>query len=140
MPADGSHGPDVYVWTVGDAQARAVTDDHSSFFASWSGRRIVVSRLVESRKGTANVKTVVIDPDTLEERTADIGPVWLPTVNPGRSHALVWYGDLAIAGGLPDPKSGALYMVDWTQVDPFADGAPEPTPEPTDEPTSRSDR
>ncbi len=134
MPADGSHGPDVYVWTAGDAHARAVTDDHSSFFASWSGRRVVVSRLVESRKGTANVETVVIDPDTLEERTADIGPVWLPTVNPGRSHALVWYGDLAIAGGLPDPKSGALYMVDWTQVDPFADGAAEPTPEPTDEP------
>ncbi|HYI21878.1 MAG TPA: zf-HC2 domain-containing protein [Candidatus Limnocylindrales bacterium] len=135
MPADGSHGPDVYVWNVGDARARAITDDHSSFFASWSGRRIVVSRLVESRKGTANVKTVVIDPNTLEERTADIGPVWLPTVNPGRSHALVWYGDLAIAGGLPDPKSGALYMVDWTQADPFAEGAPEPTPEPTDEPT-----
>ena len=134
MPADGSHGPDVYVWNVGDAHARAVTDDHSSFFASWSGRRIVVSRLVESRKGKANVKTVVIDPSTLEERTADIGPVWLPTVNPGRTHALVWYGDLAITGGLPDPRSGALYMVDWTQADPFAEGAPEPTPEPTDEP------
>jgi hypothetical protein len=137
MPSDGSHGPDVYVWTVGDTHARALTDDHSSFFASWSGRRVVVSRLGESSKGNATVETVVIDPSTREERSADIGPVWLPTVNPGRTHALVWFGDLGLAGGLPDPREGALYIVDWAQVDPFAEGLPEPTPtpEPTEEPT-----
>jgi hypothetical protein len=135
MPADGSHGPDVYVWSVGDDHARAVTDDHSSFFASWSGRRIVVSRLVDNDKSSATIETAVIDPDTLEERTVDVAPIWLPTVNPGRTHALVWYGDLALAGGLPEPRVGALYVMDWAQVDPFAEGAPTPTPEPTDEPT-----
>jgi hypothetical protein len=139
MPADGSHGPDVYVWSAGDDRARPLTDDHSSFFASWSGRRIVASRYLPADKesGPARVRTVVIDPISQEERRVDLGPVWLPAVNPGRTHALVWSGELELSEGMPVPRTGALYLVDWTSVDPFAEGAtPPPTPDPTPDPTA----
>ncbi|MDO8485850.1 MAG: hypothetical protein Q7S35_12990, partial [Candidatus Limnocylindrales bacterium] len=44
-PADGSVGPDIYVWHVGDLQARALTTDHASVFASWVGGSLLGSRL-----------------------------------------------------------------------------------------------
>jgi len=44
-PADGSAGPDIYVWHVGELQARALTTDHASVFASWVGGNILGSRL-----------------------------------------------------------------------------------------------
>ncbi len=143
MPADRSHGPDVYVWSVGDERARPLTDDHSSYFASWSGGRIVASRFVVAGEQSApQVRTVVIDPISQEERVVNLGQAWLPAVNPGRTHALLWSGELELSDGLPVPRTGALYLLDWTTVDPFAEGArptptaePEPTLEPTLEPT-----
>lgn len=45
-PVDGSQGPDVYVWQVGDLQARALTTDHASIFASWVGPNLLGSRVV----------------------------------------------------------------------------------------------
>lgn len=44
-PADGSVGPDIYVWQVGDLLARPLTADHASVFASWVGGRILGSRV-----------------------------------------------------------------------------------------------
>jgi predicted anti-sigma-YlaC factor YlaD len=44
-PADGAFGPDIYVWHVGDLQARALTVDHASVFASWVGDVVLGSRL-----------------------------------------------------------------------------------------------
>ena len=38
-PADGSAGPDVYVWNPSDARARAVTDDHASGLRGLAGQR-----------------------------------------------------------------------------------------------------
>ena len=116
MPADGSHGPDVYVWRPGDGTAQPVTNDHSSYFASWSGRRIVASRVV----GT-DIATVVIDPQTLEERDVGGPRMWLPVVDPQRSNAITWSGDLDFTSGSPSPVSGSLYLVDWSLVDPFRD-------------------
>ena len=43
-PADGSSGPDIYVWHTGDDTARRLTDDGRSVFASWSDDRVVGSR------------------------------------------------------------------------------------------------
>jgi len=43
-PADGTAGPDIYLWRVGEAQARRVTSDHRSAFASWAGSLLVGSR------------------------------------------------------------------------------------------------
>src|SRR3954453_6526703 len=43
-PSDGSSGPDIYVWRVGDELAREITDAHTSVFGSWAGNRIIGSR------------------------------------------------------------------------------------------------
>lgn len=49
-PADGSHGPDIYAWHVGDLRARILTNDHSSVFSGWVHDSIVAStaRVVET--------------------------------------------------------------------------------------------
>ena len=44
-PADGSAGPDIYVWHVGDLLARPLTTDHASVFASWIGGSLLGSRI-----------------------------------------------------------------------------------------------
>ena len=43
-PGDGSQGPDIYVWQVGDQLAHPVTWDHASIFSSWLGDQVVGSR------------------------------------------------------------------------------------------------
>src|SRR4051812_24223130 len=43
-PSDSSAGPDIYLWRVGDALARPITDDHESIFGSWAGDRLIGSR------------------------------------------------------------------------------------------------
>ncbi len=45
-PADGSTGPDIYVWHVGDPAAHAVTTDHASEFSAWDDSFVVGSRAV----------------------------------------------------------------------------------------------
>ncbi len=45
-PLDGSRGPDLYLWHVGDDQARRITDDGSTFFSGWFGNRVVASGIV----------------------------------------------------------------------------------------------
>ncbi len=45
-PADGTQGPDIWVWSPGDATAHPVTTDHRSVFAGWSGNDIIGSRAV----------------------------------------------------------------------------------------------
>ena len=142
MPADGSHGPDVYVWQPSDTRARAVTSDHNSFFASWSGTRIVASRLLNDASAPApQIATVVIDPQTLDEQVVDGPQMWLPAVDAGRDTAVVWYGQLAWDGPLPTPRTGNLYVADWSKLDPYAPGnatvpdnsplSPQPTASPS---------
>ena len=58
MPADGSHGPDVYTWRQGDDVAQPLTEDHASYFASWSGRQ-GSSTGAGSRKVCSGVRSVV---------------------------------------------------------------------------------
>lgn len=121
MPADGSHGPDVYVWQPGDDQARPVTSDHSSYFASWSGTRIVASRLNDTtgKSDSLEVLTIVIDPITFEERRVGGPLMWLPVVDPQSSYAVAWNGSLDLTGELPVIQDGALYLIDWSALDPF---------------------
>jgi len=130
MPVDASRGPDVYIWSPGDDKARAITTDHGSYFASWSGNHIVLSRLSRNAQRPNNF---VIDPRTLEERQVGGSPVWLPTVNAARTEAIAWYGQLDTSGPLPAARSGALYLMDWASVDPFgASAADSGNPPPTD--------
>lgn len=44
-PADGSTGPDLYLWTVGQPVATAVTSDHQTYFSSWHDGSVLASRV-----------------------------------------------------------------------------------------------
>ena len=109
-PSDGSSGPDVYVWTVGDAGARAVTTDHASMFSGWLGGRLLVSRVVDGQP-----VTVVIDPATQVETAVGGGPTWRPVVGPGRRTAVWWNGTVKLAhdGVTPVPGTGSLVLGAW---------------------------
>jgi len=131
MPTDRSHGPDVYVWRAGDERARLLTTDHQSYFASWAGSRVVVSRVASPDDGATEgeagpeVTTVVIDPLTGEERTAIGGEdLWLPAINPLGTTLVVWHGSLQWGGNEVAPVAGALYSGEWSHMDPFATGRP----------------
>ena len=141
MPADGSHGPDVYVWQPNDPLARRVTNDHRSYFASWSGPRIVLSRVEHAKPADPiSVETAVIDPRTGEQRRVAASHLWLPAVSPSRRQAITWFGSLAWRDLLVSPSQGALFLADWAALDPFAEpraGPPSPAPA-SAEPTSDS--
>lgn len=142
MPADGSHGPDIYVWSPSDEVARPLTSDHRSYFASWSGGNIVISRVAGGEDSdAAPLSTVVMDPATAEERLVAGPALWLPVVNPAGTRAIAWRGELGFGSSRPVPSSGGLFMIDWAAIDPFApanEPAPTPvvpeTPTPTDAP------
>lgn len=135
MPADLSHGPDVYIWRPGDDRAQALTSDHGSYFASWVGSRVVLSRVARddsappeggppASEEQPSVKTVVIDTLTGEERIADGGAgLWLPAINPGGTHAVGWHGSITWTDTGVEPHEGGLYLADWTLMDPFAEHA-----------------
>ncbi|HEY7025311.1 MAG TPA: zf-HC2 domain-containing protein [Candidatus Limnocylindrales bacterium] len=122
MPDDGSTGPDVYIWSPGDAKATQITSDHGSFFASWSNNRIVISRITA---GSTRPHDFVIDPTSLEQRSVSGPQLWLPTVNTQRTQAIGWFGQLDTSSLLPSLGSGALYLMDWASVDPWAPSAQE---------------
>ena len=134
MPEDASSGPDVYVWSPGDDKAQAITTDHASYFASWSGNRIVVSRVNSS----GHVRNSVIDPRTLEERAVNAPGLWLPNVNDQKNEAIGWFGQLDSTGVLVTPRQGELYVMDWANVDPFGSvvGNQPTTPPPTPTPAA----
>ena len=106
-PADGSRGPDVYVWTMGEGDARPVTSDARSTFASWAGDQVLVSRLVEadttgdpSVPGLVTMTTVSIHLTTGLETPA--GDTWRPVVDPTGTRVVTWEGAIAL-----DPATSA---------------------------------
>jgi putative zinc finger protein len=127
MPADRSRGSDVYVWRPGDEQAHPITKDHASLFASWSGPRIVASRIEAHASGADDVmaETVVVDPASGDARTVDLERAWLPTVDPTGGFVIYWRGRLADLAEAATPVDGRLYIADWTSLDPWSsrDGA-----------------
>jgi WD40-like Beta Propeller Repeat. len=44
-PSDGSTGPDLYLWHVGDPTAVPVTTDHQTYFSAWLGNQVLASRV-----------------------------------------------------------------------------------------------
>jgi hypothetical protein len=128
MPADGSAGPDIYLWHPGDTEARRLTEDHRSWFASWAGSRIVISRPVarpeaEDSEPRVVPETVVIDPSTGAERVIESFRAWLPAVDPTGRWVICWRGRLEpdVAAGTR-PVTGVLVLADWRQIDPFGAG------------------
>ena len=125
MPADGSHGSDIYMWQPGDTLAVPVTSDHNSFFASWAGDQIVGSS-VEADPGhpsRALARSFVIDPLTGERRPLRLSNAWLPSVDPTGRFVAYWHGNLLLAGGLLAPGRGELDFNWWAALDPFVAGA-----------------
>jgi hypothetical protein len=108
-PADGSTGPDVYVWDTGDARARAVTSDHGSILAGWDGNDLLVSRVVDGSPWT-----VVVEPKHGEIRE-ELGAAWLPTVSPDGASAAWWEGSVKLAddGVTWVPDKGRLVVGPW---------------------------
>lgn len=134
MPSDRSRGPDIYIWRVGDDRAQPITSDHGSYFASWSGGFIVVSRATRDSAdalmaAAPAAQTIAIDPRVSEERVVDADGLWLPQIDPNSRRAVAWHGRLAWDGVQVVPTHGALYLLDWSSIDPFAEPAPEQTPD-----------
>ena len=95
-PADGSHGPDIYVWNVGDAEATPITSDHRSVFGSWAGDTIVGSTVVTSDDGQTNEPAAFTwSPDGgTNVPLPQAGLAWRPAVDPSEGSAVYWAGTL----------------------------------------------
>ena len=149
MPADGSMGPDIYIWHPGDEWAIPITTDHASSFASWAGSRIVGSTYtIEPGNPAALVpESFVLDPLTGDRRTLAGTGLWLPSVDPTAQYAVGWSGTLRLVGQVPAPDQGQLVFAQWNTLDPYALPAPvapvatpTPTPSPTVAPASHRAR
>ena len=104
-PSDGSEGPDIYVWRVGDQLAHVATSDHTSVFASWAGDRLIGSRVAG---GTA--ESFFIDPGSGEQSAID-GSVWRPAVDPAEHWAVTWDGSVTVAQDSKTPVVGEGSLV-----------------------------
>lgn len=139
--SDGS-GPDLYIWRTSDARATRITKDGATYFASWAGPRLVASRLIQDAAsetdGPARAHSVVIDPLTSGERAIEQDGLWLPQVDPRQRSAIAWRGQLDLEAGQAVADRGALYLIDWRALDPFAPRAENrvTTDEPASEPSA----
>jgi hypothetical protein len=115
-PADGSRGPDIYLWRPGDAKATAITTDHRSMFSGWLGARMLGSRGVatpDSRKLAP--QAFLIDPATGAD-TALAAGLWRPSVDPLHRVSVYWDGSLELdaTGTELRPADGHLVLGSWT--------------------------
>lgn len=111
-PSDGTSGPDIYIWRVGDQEARPLTNDHVSVFASWSGRRLLGSRVAAgAAAGEITAESFFVEPAS-GEQTPIAGTAWRPTVDPTDHWAVAWDGTVKVApdGRTQVPASGALVL------------------------------
>jgi dipeptidyl aminopeptidase/acylaminoacyl peptidase len=109
-PANGSAGPDVYVWRTSDSEAHRVTDDHASLFTAWLGDQVLVSRAT-----AGSPSTVVLDPATGVEHRLGSGSMWRPSVGPERRTGVWWEGSVKLAsdGFTWVPDEGRLVLGAW---------------------------
>ncbi len=114
-PADGSTGPDVYVWTVGDAEAHAVTTNHASVFSGWLDGNLLVSRVADGKP-----ETVLLDLDDGTETAVSAGRTWRPAIGPRGRTAVWWDGAVTLDGDglIPVPGAGRLVLAPWPEDSP----------------------
>jgi hypothetical protein len=140
-PADGSHGPDIYAWRVGDRRARVLTDDHGSIFAGWSDGLILASsaRLADAVETKADALPAAdADPTMVVARSFMVDParktvteiardgIWLPVVDSTGRVVVYWSGSLGWSATARTwlPAAGRLLVADWHRVlDPDRDVA-----------------
>lgn len=114
-PSDGSTGPDLYLWTRGQATATAVTTDHRTYFSSWLGDRVLASRVDDAgtleasgepttapdadasgapATAAAHPVSFLLDPATLIQADLAHPDLWLPVVDPTGRFVAYWSGTL----------------------------------------------
>ena len=111
-PSDGSAGPDIYVWRVGDQEAHVVTNDHASVFASWTEDRLIGSRIAAGvGDGELAATSFFIDPASGDETPID-GDAWRPSVDPTDRWAVTWDGTVKVGpdGMTPVAAKGSLVL------------------------------
>ena len=108
-PADGSAGPDVYVWDTSDTEARAVTTGGRSILAGWDGSDLLISRVVDGRP-----HTLAVGPRG-REKGEHGDDAWLPSVAPDGKYAVWWDGSVGLAddGVTWVPGKGRLVIGSW---------------------------
>jgi hypothetical protein len=117
-PADGSAGPDIYAWHVGNPLAVALTNDHASVFASWIG-----DRLLGSRAATGEV----IQPPQPEaslpaDASSPAAPTPSPTPSPSPSPALAPTAESSPdigASASPGPAPAPEFAAETFLIDPL---------------------
>jgi hypothetical protein len=100
-PADGSQGPDIYAWHVGELQARILTNDHGSVFSGWVNGAIVAST---ARVAVPAVPEASGEPSQVPSEVPSPAPSIEPT--PGVSAAPDTSLDPALTPA-PDPSLAA---------------------------------
>jgi hypothetical protein len=131
-PADGSDGPDIYVWRVGDEKARRLTADGLSVFASWQADKVIGSGLASDDliDGRAEPVSFSLDPAT-GERTNVSNGLWRPAVDPSGAFAVAWDGSVAVTATHPVDMAAArgdLRLVRWPADGDASGTAGEPVP------------
>ena len=123
--ADGTGGTDVYAWRVGEEQARRVTQDGASYFASWSDDTLIASRPDDPTAAGTDATSLRIDPADGTEREAGEG--WRPAVDPSGERAIVWIGSLSRStdGATWVPAEGVLELRAWSNDGPDRARGPE---------------
>jgi hypothetical protein len=110
MPSDGSAGPDIYIWAVGDKRAQAITSDHDTWLAGWTAEGILVSRVADGSPAT-----YLLDPASGSATPVGAAGTWLPVVSPDGSTAAWWSGSVKLAadGVTWVPATGKLVLGAW---------------------------
>jgi hypothetical protein len=140
-PSDGTTGPDLYLWHVGQATAQAVTADHRTYFSTWLGDRILASRVELSdqaasganatdapttpptdaptadtsaepgKHAEAHPVSFIMDPGTLARTDITERDLWLPVVDQSGHFATYWSGTLVPTNDGLDWKLGKGELV-----------------------------
>jgi hypothetical protein len=153
-PSDGSAGPDLYLWHVGDPTARPVTTDHDTYFSSWLDNQVLASSVIvpvaadpsstppdpsadpaasAAPAVEAHPSSFLLDPATLVRSAIAQPDVWLPVVDPTRRFVAFWSGTLsATADGLDwRPGTGSIVLDGWsTGIAPAPVATPDASAEP----------
>lgn len=122
-PADGSTGPDVFVWRVGDERAEPLTDDHATVFSAWVDDKILASRAAAVSPGSDPSPdpdrrapiSIQLDPTTGKQRGSDLVGLWRPVVDPTGRWVVYWTGTLSLDRETHTllPADGRLVIDRW---------------------------
>ncbi|MEZ0239272.1 MAG: hypothetical protein ACAH65_00605, partial [Chloroflexota bacterium] len=142
-PSDGSTGPDLYLWTVGDATATPVTTDHRTYFSAWLDGQVLASRVTETPAPEATADesaatdapsdapaavvdehpaSFLLDPATLARTEIAQPDVWMPVVDPTGHYVAFWSGTLVQTADGTDWRlgTGRLVLDGWNDEPPAA--------------------